>query len=166
MSGARSSAGTRHRSVSSRALLETAEWSTGSLLSPSHPPTGLQSRLLAWQNMPVPSPGEWRDDDAAVCSGDQGLICKIVLKPTSVGDALTTRRCYVGEAEDPARSCRLLHACTPGPNRIGSFLDNFHCPCLNFVEIVETAAFPYEKHTLTSSNVLSIQFFIYLLYIF
>ena len=108
----------------------------------------------------------WRDDDAAVCSGDQGLICKIVLKPTSVGDALTTRRCYVGEAEDPARSCRLLHACTPGPNRIGSFLDNFHCPCLNFVEIVETAAFPYEKHTLTSSNVLSIQFFIYLLYIF
>ncbi|KAG2542282.1 hypothetical protein PVAP13_9NG844478 [Panicum virgatum] len=58
MSGTRSSAGTPHRSVSSRALLETAKWSTGSLLSPSHPPTGLQSRLLAWQNMPVRSPGE------------------------------------------------------------------------------------------------------------
>ena len=58
MSGARSSAGTRHRSFSSRALLETAGWSTGSLLSPSHPPTGLRSRLLAWENVPVPSPGE------------------------------------------------------------------------------------------------------------
>jgi len=30
----------------------------------------------------------WRDDDAAVCSGDRGLICKIVVKPTANRRAL------------------------------------------------------------------------------